>query len=376
MLRKKFLAVLLYLCILTALVGCSNSNNTQKRASSDWARYADRPGMLVVTDEAALFYNPEWQCIQATDLQYSVPAMPICTKAQCTHSDNSCSAYVETPTYFYGWNNRVYYITLNDADSGLYSMNINGEDRKLETALPQLDVRNGSLSYNFCIEDGYLLLYALTMDIATNAQNCQLFLFDMNDLKAEPVTIFSTNESDCMIDHYMYVMDGWAFYGLISSEEEGSLYGYEIATWETKELVQNWSNRNSMVVKDGMLYWCAVNKGIYSVELATGKSTEYQHFDTGEISGTQGYDDQYIYLSYLTDDPKVVIYDYEGNQIAETKFDSPDDLPIYFFCSADKAYFSYTGLQGADLYSLPVCYLEKSAIAQGTAEFTSLSYSK
>lgn len=375
MLKRKFLSVSLIFCMLTALVGCSNSGNTQEKRT-DWARYTAQHGMMMVTDEAYLFYNPEWQCIQATDLQCSAPAIPICTKAQCTHSDSSCSAYVDVPTYFYSWGNRVYYITLSDDGSELYSMNITGEDRKLETTLPQLDVQDGSLSYNFCIGDDYLLLYALTTDIATNAQNCQLFLFDMNDLKAEPVTIFSTDESDCMIDHYMYVMDGWAFYGLYSSGKEGSLYGYEIATGETKELVQNWSNRNSLVVKDGMLYWCAVNKGIYSVELATGKSTEYQHFDTGDISGTQGYDDQYIYLSYLTDDPKVVIYDYEGNQIAETKFDSPDDLPIYFFCSADKAYFSYTGLQGADLYSLPVCYLEKSAIAQGTAEFTSLSYSK
>ena len=68
----------------------------------------------------------------------------------------------------------------------------------------------------------------------------------------------------------------------------------------------------------------------------------------------------------------MVIYDYEGTQIAEKTFDSADELPIYYFCSADRAYFSYTGQQGADLYSLPVCYLEKAAIAQGTAEFTSL----
>ena len=135
---------------------------------------------------------------------------------------------------------------------------------------------------------------------------------------------------------------------------------------------QNWADRNSLTIKDGVLYWCAVNKGIYSVELSTGKSTEYQRFATGDISGTQGYDDQYIYLSYLTDEPKVVIYDYEGNWVAETAFASTDEVPIYFFCSKDRAYFSYNGLQGADLYSLPVCYLEKAAIAQGTAEFTSL----
>lgn len=134
MLRKKFLAVLLYLYILTALVGCSNSNNTQKGASSDWARYANRPGMLMVVDEAYLFYNPEWQYIQATDSECSIAPMPICTKAECTHSDSSCSAYVELPTYFYSLGDRIYYIQLDDG-AGLYSMSMTGEERKQELAL-------------------------------------------------------------------------------------------------------------------------------------------------------------------------------------------------------------------------------------------------
>ena len=370
MLKKKFPALFLLLAMLLALAGCSGKSGTGR--GSDWARYANRPGMLMVMDEAYLFFNPEWQYIQATDSECSIAPMPICTKAECTHSDSSCSAYVELPTYFYSWGDRIYYIQLDDG-AGLYSMSMTGEERKQELALSVLDTQAGNISYNCYVGEGYLLLYVWTADLATDAQSCKLYLYDLSDTKAEPVTIYSAQD-DSQINYHMYVMDGWAFYSLSSEEQNGALYGYEIATGQTTELVQNWADRNSLTVKDGVLYWCAVNRGIYSVELASGTSTEYQRFDTGDIAGAQGYDDQYIYLSYLTDTPKVVIYYYEGKQIAEKTFDSADELPIYYFCSADRAYFSYTGQQGADLYSLPVCYLEEADVAKGNANFIFLSY--
>lgn len=132
MLKKKFPALFLLLAMLLALAGCSGKSGTGR--GSDWARYANRPGMLMVMDEAYLFYNPEWQYIQATDSECSIAPMPICTKAECTHSDSSCSAYVELPTYFYSWGDRIYYIQLDDG-AGLYSMSMTGEERKQELAL-------------------------------------------------------------------------------------------------------------------------------------------------------------------------------------------------------------------------------------------------
>ena len=225
---------------------------------------ANRPGMLMVMDEAYLFYNPEWQYIQATDSECSIAPMPICTKAECTHSDSSCSAYVELPTYFYSWGDRIYYIQLDDG-AGLYSMSMTGEERKQELALSVLDTQAGNISYNCYVGEGYLLLYVWTADLATDAQSCKLYLYDLSDTKAEPVTIYSAQD-DSQINYHMYVMDGWAFYSLSSEEQNGALYGYEIATGQTTELVQNWADRNSLTVKDGVLYWCAVNRGIYSVE--------------------------------------------------------------------------------------------------------------
>lgn len=370
MLRKKSLALFLLLAMLLSLAGCSSGAQAGK--GSDWARYADRPGTLMVTDDAYLFYDPEWQYIQISDLKCSIAPMPICTKAECTHSDSSCSAYVELPTYFYSWGDRIYYIQLDDG-AGLYSMSMTGEERKQEIALSVLDTQAGNVSYNCYVGEGYLLLYVWTANLATDEQSCKLYIYDLSDTKAESVTIYSAQD-DSQINYHMYVMDGWAFYSLSSEEQNGALYGYEIATGQTTELVQDWADRNSLTVKDGVLYWCAINRGIYSVELASGTSTEYQRFDTGDIAGAQGYDDQYIYLSYLSDEPKVIVYDYVGNKLAETVFPSKDELPIYYFCSKDRAYFSYTGQQGADLYSLPVCYLEKSDIKKGTADFTFLSY--
>lgn len=380
MLKQKILVFLLIGCALTTLIGCSDSDMGQKD-DTDWFCYADRPGMLVFTDDAYLFYNPEWQYIQAMDLQCSAPAIPICTKAECTHSDSTCSAYVELPTYFYGYQDKVYYIASDsDGKAGLYSMNITGEKRRQETELPQLDLLSGSISYNLYINDGYMLLSLWKEDIAAGTQTCQLFLYDLNQIKDNPVEIFYDDSRNCQVEYHMYIMDGWAIYGIsraLKSESEteitqSSLYAYEIATGQTVELVQDWSDRNSLSIKEGMLYWCAIDKGIYSVDLATGEEIEYRAFDTDEIMGSQGYDDQYIYLSYLTDDPKVVIYDYEGNLITEITVTSDDVLPIYFFCSKDRAYFSYIGSQGADLYSLPVCYLNKADLAKGTAEFVYL----
>mgnify|MGYP006951776577 CR=1 FL=1 len=49
-------ALFLLLAMLLAPAGCSGKSGTGR--GSDWARYANRPGMLMVMDEAYLFYNP------------------------------------------------------------------------------------------------------------------------------------------------------------------------------------------------------------------------------------------------------------------------------------------------------------------------------
>ena len=120
-----------------------------------------------------------------------------------------------------------------------------------------------------------------------------------------------------------------------------------------------------------MLYWSAINKGIFSLNLKDGTTTEYATF-AEDTQGTQSYDDQYIYFSYTGENPRLVVCDYQGNQVMEFLFDSGDQVPRYYFCCEDKSFFSYSGDLRIDDYALPVCYLNKADLAKGTAEFVYL----
>ena len=241
--------------------------------------------------------------------------------------------------------------------------------------MPELDVTSGSMSYHYTAGEGYLILSMVKVE--EGVPSCQVRLYSLDDAQAEPIVIYSTDDINTQIQYFMHVMDGWAIFSTATwvdraaEEMECCLYGYQIDTGETVPLLEDWDSRCSLVVQDGVLYWSAINQGIFSMNLKDGTTTEYTTF-AENTKGTQGYDDQYIYFSYTGENPRLVVCDYQGNQVMEFSFDSEDQLPYYYFCCEDKSFFSYSGDLKIDDYALPVCYLNKADLAKGTAEFVYL----
>ena len=375
MTKRKIVAFVLLICLLGALAGCGASRSSN--GADDWARYTDRQGWLALTDDAYLFYAPDWGVIKGLSPELSAPPTVMCARANCNHSTSECSAYLPPETlYISSWTNRLYYITWGtDGATGLYSMAPGGEDRRLERAMPELDMTSGSLSYNYTAGDGYLILSMVKVE--EGVPSCQVRLYPLEDAKAESIVIYSTDDINTQIQYFMHVMDGWAIFSTTTwinqanGEAENCLYGYQIDTGETVPLVEGWENRNSLVIQNGVLYWSAINKGIFSLNLKDGTTTEYATF-AEDTQGTQGYDDQYIYFSYTGENPRLVVCDYQGNQVMEFPFDSEDQVPRYFFCCEAQSLFSYGGSLGLSVYALPVCYLNNADLAKGTAEFVYL----
>lgn len=376
MTKRKIVAFILLICLLGAITGCGASRSGSE--ADEWTGYsADRQGWIALTDDAYLFFAPEWGVIKGLSPELSAPPAVMCARANCNHLDSDCSAYLlPQVTYISGWNNRVYYIDRGtDGTTGLYSMAFGGEDRRLERAMPELDMTSGSLSYHYTAGEGYLILSMVKVE--EGVPSCQVRLYPLEDTKAEPIVIYSTDDINTQILYKMWVMDGWAIFSTVTwidqakGETENCLYGYQIDTGETVPLVEGWDLRNSLVIQDGVLYWSAINKGIFSLNLKDGTNTEYATF-AEDTQGSQSYDNQYIYFSYTGENPRLVVCDYQGNQVMEFPFDTADQVPIYYFCCEDKSFFSYGGSAGIDDYALPVCYLNKADIAKGTAEFVYL----
>lgn len=377
--RRRIAVWILLVSTLLLLASCGQSGGKETAGADTWTGYsADRQGWIALTDTAYLFYAPEWGVIKGLSPELSAPPTVMCARANCNHLDSDCSAYLPPETlYISSWNNRLYYITWGaDGNStGLYSMAPGGEDRRLERAMPELDVTSGSMSYHYTAGEGYLILSMVKVE--EGVPSCQVRLYPQEDAQAEPIVIYSTDDIDTQIQYFMYVMDGWAIFSTATwvdraaEEMECCLYGYQIDTGETVPLLEDWDSRCSLVVQDGVLYWSAINQGIFSMNLKDGTTTEYTTF-AENTKGTQGYDDQYIYFSYTGENPRLVVCDYQGNQVMEFSFDSEDQLPYYYFCCEDKSFFSYSGDLKIDDYALPVCYLNKADLAKGTAEFVYL----
>ena len=124
-----------------------------------------------------------------------------------------------------------------------------------------------------------------------------------------------------------------------------------------------------MSPRDGLLYWYTPEDGLCSTDLASGETRRYLVPPGAEAAYHWHYDDLYFYL-FSKADAGLAVYTYEGDLVQFIPFGGLDLLPVYALSTPDYILFCDSGDYVNCDYA---CYVEKAALAAGTAEFIPLA---
>ena len=378
---KRFLQILLFFGIFTIFF----TSCTEKKALvaesyvTDFNQYVKSQGIYACTDHG-------WYMIPREQVYYLSPDFTqsptlLCAKADCDHgSPDTCSSYLTRSSYnLFAWNNMLYYLCMPMGHDGidLYQMGLDGQDRKvLANLFP------GANDYSMITDGGNGYLTVALSEYTVNGDVTTLYLIALADPAAEPAVLFSNEEqvvaaqgdtSQIPRPYVMHVGEEWVFYNVESGPtgaRSNSLYGYEIATGETKLLVEDtfFIGGDLSPVGD-VLYWYDTDGSTYGqlnkIDLENGAITLVQDIPIGaDVWGTL--DDKYLYVSggSAAEPADLVVYDFEGNELQRLSCEELG-MPIsYAFSDDSKVVF-----RSFDLGEMmPVCWVDKDRLAVGKAE--------
>lgn len=377
----KRLCLLLALGMLAVLTGCgAKSTPPPPSGGVDYNQYLNSPGYYACTDSA--WYVCADTQIYFLDAGLKSPLLPLCSKADCNHSDReSCSSYLPSGAYsIFGWNNTLYYLASSVENTGLslYQMGLDGQNRKeLATYFANVE----GYSYMANVGGGYLAV-ALT-EFTVNGDVTTLYLISLEDPQDVPKELFTNREevstSSVNLDEIqkpfvMHVSEDWVFYDIQSGPVDNrtnALYGYQIETGETKRLVEDgFSVAGDLSPVENALYWYDTDGATYGtlnrIDLESGEIATVCEIPVSEsVWGSM--DDQYLYLTGGTDaeTAELVIYDFEGNELQRLSCAELRTPLGYAFSSEDKVFFHSSVLGEHD----PICWVDRDKLEQGKAEF-------
>ena len=379
---KRFLQILLFFGIFTIFF----TSCTEKKALvaesdvTDFNQYVKSQGIYACTDHG-------WYMIPREQVYYLSPDFTqsptlLCAKADCDHgSPDTCSSYLTRSSYnLFAWNNMLYYLCMPMGHDGidLYQMGLDGQDRKvLANLFP------GANDYSMITDGGNGYLTVALSEYTVNGDVTTLYLISLADPTAEPAVLFSNAEqveaalgdtSQIPRPYVMHVGEEWVFYNVESGptgQRSNSLYGYEIATGETKLLVEDtfFIGGDLSPVGD-TLYWYDTDGTTYGrlnkIDLESGAITLVQDIPIGtDVWGTL--DNKYLYVSggSAAEPADLVVYDFEGNELQRLSCEGLG-MPIsYAFSDDSKVVFRSFDLG----QTMPVCCVDKAELAEGKAEF-------
>ena len=376
--RKILSVLLIYSFSLVLLSSCGGKPEQEDTPSStDFNQYLNSQSFYGCTDRGWYIWNNE----QIYFLDDGLTATPtvLCAKADCSHTDpNTCSSYLSNGIY--ASNNTLYYLNMPQDGKGidLCQMGSDGQDRKvLSNLLPEAD------NYSYVANGGGGYLTVALSEYTVNGDVTTLYLISLADPTAEPAVLFSNEEqvvaaqgdtSQIPRPYVMHVGEEWVFYNVESGptgQRSNSLYGYEIATGETKLLVKDtFFIGGDLSPVGNTLYWYDTDGSTYGrlnqINLESGAITLVRDIAIGaDMWGTL--DDKYLYVSggSAAEPADLVVYDFEGNELQRLSCEGLG-MPIsYAFSDDSKVVFRSFDLG----QTMPVCCVDKAELAEGKAEF-------
>ena len=253
-------------------------------AQSDLSQYSN----VVYTKDGC--YDLEWMNAEAFLLYYtdamSNDTIPVCSRSNCTHSDQSCDAYFSRQEYPMSilemYQGKLYMINLEGDYLTFCSVSQDGAVREKSCTLMRLNVQesideNGDVVTNFYYPEIKLHRgYAYFSDYYPGSASCGLYRVKL-DSQEEPELLFSIS------DHFpaIYRLKPYGRYVTFQAENAdanntnfvGGIYAYDIeegTIWKLCDQVVM-----SYTIQGDFLYYIDLYDNLYQKNLVTGETVPF-----------------------------------------------------------------------------------------------------
>ena len=241
----------------------------------------------------------------------------VCSKVNCTHSTEECSAYLagvkpELNIWFY--QNYIYYVTYNGENLySLHRVSENGEQKEKVTDLFRFGSVNISANGEVMLHRGNIYYSLDNMD-----GSCTLYMRNLQSPETE-FEIYKESEGSGDIYRIRGYGEGVCFEAGHRTADgyEGSLYYYNIAEQTVTEVYSG--VYKNYIIADGVLIY-SDEEQIWRIDLISGERSTF--LEDGYSYGIS-YDGEYVYLDNVNElmmgnlemeDHAIFVYTMEGEK--------------------------------------------------------------
>ena len=240
---KQKAALLLAFILLLNLIGCTKTEKDGRGFDSlrSFSRYYTQVRAAETVDTIYfLGWNDNY--IKYVDKATKISGF-LCGKPECRHNDADCNAYVDAYCLLM-YNNRLYWVTMKFDPTPkyfVYSMALDGTDRREEAELPEGFISSSTNAYrHYILHDGWLYFGDVSKEIVDGEQTFHNYIAAFPfDSKKEPFVILEekiqnggyNNLSIQFYGGYLYILTNE---GSTAHGDGEELYDCKLRRWETE----------------------------------------------------------------------------------------------------------------------------------------------
>ena len=351
--------------------GCGNVSpqGQDGEEGSDWESYVltsyDR-GNLVETQEGIYKVNGS----ESSGYVYyaekdSMEWLPLCSRADCTHTNEDCNACIGDKLGIY--QNKLYYIQRNVMTGpSIWRMEMDGSNHEKVRDIPS----ESYITNEECFHKGFLIYYVSGTDekgqIWTEARAASL---EGDDQQYDVIERTAEGENSYYL-FFPYEDRVYFTRSIVGENQENIVQGvWTLEGKETKILQENWKGITCLSGGEDCLYMTYSDDGVYRIDKETFEPARIM--ETPAPDGLTFTDGQYIYkagIDALFGDlgvDELIIYDMEGQEVA--RLDFPEGVNPCYLAATSNGVLFYT--QSMGWTGLPDYYIEKADIGTDKLEW-------
>lgn len=313
--KKRYVLLLIMLCTLISMsvIGCGKQQSavTLNQSKEDNQPYWNIFSRYIAKSESGYYYidkaDIEQKRICYLDNE-TKSSIPLCAKAECSHTDEKCNAYLEknyNAQQIYYYNGMIYVIYNDDTDGLSYLVQITPDGTSRERLF---EIGPISVAYCLTFNNGSVYIYQRQGGVSGYDESTAVLRRRSLDGKEDENAYEYTGYG--AVIHAVKSYGGKIFFLVEEDRRESTekysdriytrkgVFVYDCTTKKTESVCEGDITDYTIDESNGMLYYYVFNEGLYKRKLSETNAERIYEMVDGETNICQiSFDGKYLYMS-------------------------------------------------------------------------------